>query len=104
VLSPEQVAARLGDQLGLLTEGGRTRPARQQTLRATLDWSYDLLMPEEQTLFQRLSIFAGGFTLDAASRVAGEGEDLLDPLERLVSKSLVALDHEFVKRSLCSPC
>src|SRR5262245_30930800 len=60
VLSPEQVAGRLSDQLGLLTEGGRTRPGRQQTLRATLDWSYDLLAPEEQALFERLSVFAAG--------------------------------------------
>jgi non-specific serine/threonine protein kinase len=94
VLSPEQVAARLGDQLELLTEGGRTRPGRQQTLRATLDWSYDLLAPEERALLQRLSVFAGGFTLDAATVVAGEEKDVLDPLERLVSKSLVALDND----------
>ena len=84
----------LGDQLGLLTEGGRTRPGRQQTLRATLDWSYDLLAREEQALFQRLSVFAGGFTLEAADVIAGEGEGVLDALERLASKSLVALDHE----------
>jgi len=94
VLSPEQVAARLGDQLGLLTEGARTLPGRQQTRRATLDWSYGMLAPEEQTLFERLSVFAGGFTLEAADVVAGEGDGVLDPLERLVSKSLVALDHE----------
>src|SRR5262245_12757606 len=68
-LSPDQVAARLGDQLGLLTEGGRTRPSRQQTLQATLDWSFDLLASEEQILFQRLSVFAGGFTLAAAQVV-----------------------------------
>ena len=79
VLSPEQVAARLGDQLGLLTEGGRTRPGRQQTLRATLDWSYDLLTPAERTLFERLSVFAGGFTLEAAEAVAGDGEGVLRP-------------------------
>ena len=65
-LSPEQMGARLGDQLDLLTHGGRTRPDRQQTMRATLDWSHQLLDPDEQIVFRRLSVFAGGFTLDAA--------------------------------------
>src|SRR5262249_5134773 len=69
-LSPEQLAARLGEQLDLLTHGGRTRPDRQQTMRATLDWSYQLLAPDEQIVFRRLSLFAGGFTLDAAEQVA----------------------------------
>src|SRR5262249_12662626 len=61
-LSPEQVAARLGEQLDLLTHGGRSRPDRQQTMRATLDWSHQLLAPDEQIVFRRLSVFAGGFT------------------------------------------
>jgi len=60
------MAARLGEQLDLLTHGGRTRPDRQQTMRATLDWSHQLLDPDEQIVFRRLSVFAGGFTLDAA--------------------------------------
>src|SRR5262249_31625633 len=72
--SPQQLAARLGEQLDLLIDGGRTRPDRQQTMRATLDWSHGLLTPDEQIVFRRLSIFAGGFTLDAAEQVAeGDG-------------------------------
>ncbi len=97
-LSPEQVAARLEEQLDLLTHGGRSRPDRQQTIRATLDWSHQLLAPDEQIVFRRLSVFAGGFTLDAAEQVAdGDGVDrdrVADAVERLASKSLVAVDHD----------
>jgi predicted ATPase len=97
-LSPEQVAARLGEQLDLLADGGRTRPDRQQTMRATLDWSHQLLAPEEQVVFRRLSVFAGGFTLDAAEEVAnGDGVEragVADAVERLAGKSLVAVDHD----------
>src|SRR5262249_61603989 len=71
--SPDEVAARLGEQLDLLTHGGRGRPDRQQTMRATLDWSHQLLGPDEQIVFRRLSIFAGGFTLDAAEQVVERG-------------------------------
>src|SRR5215472_5093516 len=69
VLSPEQIDARLGDRLGLLTRGGRTQPARQQTLRASVEWSYELCSPAEQLLWARLSVFAGGFELDAAEGI-----------------------------------
>ncbi len=97
-LSPEQVAARLGEQLELLTHGGRSRPDRQQTMRATLDWSHQLLAPDEQIVFRRLSVFAGGFTLDAAEQVAyGDGVEraaVADAVERLASRSLVAIDHD----------
>jgi predicted ATPase len=97
-LSPEQVAARLGEQLDLLTHGERSRPDRQQTMRATFDWSHQLLAPDEQIVFRRLSVFAGGFTLDAAERVAdGDGVDraaVSDAVERLASRSLVAIDHD----------
>jgi predicted ATPase len=97
-LTLEQVAARLGEQLDLLTHGGRGRPDRQQTMRATLDWSHQLLDPQEQVVFRRLSVFAGGFTLDAAGQVTdGEGVDqsgVADVVERLAGKSLVAVDHE----------
>ena len=97
-LSPEQVAARLGEQLDLLTHGGRSRPDRQQTMRATLDWSHQLLAADEQIVFRRLSVFAGGFTLDAAEQVAdGDGVDragVADAVERLASRSLVAVDHD----------
>jgi predicted ATPase/DNA-binding CsgD family transcriptional regulator/DNA-binding XRE family transcriptional regulator/Tfp pilus assembly protein PilF len=93
VLAPEQIVARLEDHLRLLTGGGRTAPPRQQTLRATLDWSYDLLTEPERRLFERLSVFAGGWTLEAAEAVcAGDGIEpaaVLDLLTRLVDKSLV---------------
>jgi predicted ATPase len=70
VLSVEQIAARLDDRFRLLTGGSRTAPARQQTLLATLDWSYELLTEPERALLRRLSVFAGGFTLEAAEWVA----------------------------------
>ena len=69
LLSPQALLARLEQRLDLLTGGPRDLPARQQTLRATIDWSYDLLGPDEQTLFARLAVFAGGCTLDAAEAV-----------------------------------
>jgi predicted ATPase/class 3 adenylate cyclase len=93
VLSPEQIAARLDDRLRLLTGGSRTALPRQQTLRALVDWSYDLLSEQERTLLARLSVFAGGWTLEAAEAVCtGEGiEDfeILDLLTQLVDKSIV---------------
>ncbi|MBV8910099.1 MAG: tetratricopeptide repeat protein [Gammaproteobacteria bacterium] len=93
VLSVEQIAARLDDALRLLTAGSRTALPRQQTLRATMDWSYGLLSEGEQIVFRRLSIFAGSFSLDAADAIcAGEGidqSDLLALLSRLVDKSLL---------------
>lgn len=93
VLSPEEIAARLNDRFKLLTSGSRTAAPRHQTLRATIDWSYNLLTEEERTLFRRLSVFAGGFTLDAARMVyAGDSSKpagVLDLLSHLVDKSLV---------------
>src|SRR3712207_5940804 len=71
VLSVEQIAGRLDDDFRLLTGGCRTAPPRQQTLRATIDWSYDLLAEEEKVLFRRLSVFAGGFSLEAAEEEIG---------------------------------
>ncbi len=71
MLAPEAILARLDNRLRLLTGGARDLPARQQTLRNTLDWSYDLLDPGEQQLFRRLAIFAGGVTLEAAEAVCG---------------------------------
>src|SRR5438552_2422350 len=65
----EQIAARLDDRFGLLTGGSRTALPRQQTLRALIDWSYDLLSEPERTLLRRLSVFAGGWTLEAAEAV-----------------------------------
>jgi non-specific serine/threonine protein kinase len=100
VLSLEQIAARLDDRFRLLTEGSRVALPRHQTLRATLDWSYDLLPADEQALLNRLSVFAGGWTLEAAESVcsgqgvAGEqqGPATLDTLARLANKSLVVAD------------
>jgi predicted ATPase/class 3 adenylate cyclase len=86
VLSAGQILERLEHRLGLLTSGTRDAPARQQTLRATIDWSYHLLRAEERELFARLAIFAGGWTLEAAEAICSADVDVLDGL---VSKSLV---------------
>src|SRR5512141_192403 len=91
-LSVEQIAARLDDRFRLLTGGLRTALPRQQTLRAMIDWSYSLLSELEITLFRRLAVFVGGWTLEAAESVCGEernGSDVLDLITRLVDKSLV---------------
>jgi predicted ATPase len=85
VLSPAQIVDRLSQRLDLL-KGGRDADVRQQTLRATIEWSHDLLSPAEQQLFARLAVFAGGCALDAAEGVAGAD---LDVLQSLVDKSLV---------------
>jgi non-specific serine/threonine protein kinase len=92
-LSVAQIAELLGDSLSLLTTGARTALPRQQTLRATIDWSYDLLSEKEQALFRRLAVFAGSFTLDAVEAICAaaplEQVEVLDLLSSLVSKSLV---------------
>jgi len=97
VLSVDEIAARLDDRFSLLTAGSRTAIARHQTLRATIDWSYDLLTEQEQILLRRLSVFVGGFTLEAAEVVCSQGmkgSDILDLLGRLVDKSLVIVETE----------
>jgi predicted ATPase len=95
-LSAEAIAARLNDRFKLLVTGDRTVLPRQRTLRALIDWSYDLLPAPERALFERLAVFAGGFTLDAAEAVAAFGEvaqtDVLDLLTHLVEKSLVQME------------
>ena len=95
-LSPAALAERLDDRFRLLRSGSRAAPTRQQTLAATLQWSHDLLEPDERMLLRRLSVFAGGFELGAVEAVcAGAGLDLAesaDVLARLVEKSLVAVD------------
>ncbi|MBI3974619.1 MAG: tetratricopeptide repeat protein [Chloroflexi bacterium] len=119
VLTPAQIAARLDDRFRLLTGGRRTALPRQQTLRATLDWSHASLAPAEQSLFRRLAVFAGGWTLEAAEAVCADAAagavaadatdrtdaagaacpsegvaaaEVLDLLARLVEKSLVVVD------------
>ena len=98
VLSAEQIAARLGDRFTLLGSGDRTAPPRQRTLRATIDWSHDLLSAAEQTLLRRLSVFSG-WSLDMAEEVcaADDGlpaEDVVGVLAGLVDKSLVVVEPE----------
>jgi predicted ATPase/DNA-binding NarL/FixJ family response regulator len=95
VLSVQQIAARLDDCVRLLTAGTRTAPARQRTLAATLDWSYGLLSQNEQAVLRRLSVFGGGWSLEAAEAVcAGEAvavSEVLDLLSNLVHKSLIVM-------------
>jgi predicted ATPase len=93
LLSPSAMRTRLASRLQLLTGGARDLPARQQTLRQAIDWSYDLLNEPEQKLFRRLSVFLGGCTLEAAESVCDTkkdlGLDLLDGMTSMVDKSLV---------------
>ncbi|THD54651.1 winged helix-turn-helix domain-containing protein [Phenylobacterium sp.] len=95
-LGVEELAARVSDRLGLLTDGRRTAPARHRTLRATLDWSYELLTEPERIVMRRLAVFGGDFTLEAATYVVGVGEvadtEVVENLASLVAKSLVAAD------------
>jgi predicted ATPase len=90
------VAERLDDRFRLLRAASHTAPTRQQTLEATLQWSHDLLEPDEQLLFRRLGVFAGGFELDSVEAVCAsdglERAEILDVLARLVEKSLVTPD------------
>jgi predicted ATPase/transcriptional regulator with XRE-family HTH domain len=95
-LSLEQIAARLDDRFALLASSSRIAPSRQQTLRATLDWSYELLTETERTLFRQLSVFVGGFTLDALESVAllDSNQSILDAHSRLVDKSLLLVEQQ----------
>ena len=88
-LTVEEIRDRLDDRFRLLTNGPRTAPSRHQTLRAVVDWSWNLLDEPERALARRLSVFAGGATEDAAVRVCGLGDTTLDVLTALVEKSLV---------------
>ena len=97
VLSPEQIDARLSDRLGLLTRGSRARPARQQTLRASIEWSYELASAAERLLWARLSVFVGGFELDAAEGICADHRlpagQMLDLLAALAGKSVLITEH-----------
>lgn len=94
VLPPDLILTRLEHRLSLLVHGHRDLPARQQTMRDAIAWSYDLLPPEEQALFRQLSIFAGSFTLEAAEHVGGDADSaspaVLERLSSLVEKSLLS--------------
>ena len=97
VLSVEQIRAKLDDRFRLLTSGSCDALPRQQTLRATIQWSYDQLVEEEKQLCRALSIFAGGWSLESATAVCGEGRDefeVLDVLGRLADKSLVVVERD----------
>lgn len=99
LMPPEQLAARLDDRFRLLTGGARTALPRQQTLRALIDWSYDLLDPDEQWFFRQLGVFTGGWTLEAAeSMIADRQEaselDIFDLLAGLINKSLVIMNDD----------
>jgi len=95
-LSPEAIAQKLSDRFRVLTSADTTLMPRQQTLRALIDWSYDLLPEAERVVFRRLSVFSGGWTLDAAEGVCAEppidAGDVVDLQAHLVEKSLVAMD------------
>jgi predicted ATPase/DNA-binding CsgD family transcriptional regulator len=95
MLSAEQISERLDDVFRLLVSGNRATPDRQRTLRATMDWSHELLSEQEKVVFRRVSVFAGGFALETAEEVCAGGDlerdEVLEPLSRLVDKSLVVV-------------
>jgi predicted ATPase/class 3 adenylate cyclase len=95
-IAPAKVLERLDERFRMLTGGSRTAVARHQTLQAAVDWSYELLSVDESTVLDRLSVFAGGFTLDAAEAVASDDDidafDVLEHVSALVDKSLVVAD------------
>ena len=113
VMSVEQIAARLDDRFHLLTGGSRAALPQHKTLRALIDWSYDLLTEAEQTMLRRLSVFAGGWTLEAAEAIfdfnrtgassienpQSKIENCLDVLTQLVNKSLVTVEREDVEQT-----
>ena len=98
ILSEEQIAARLNESFSLLTSNSRTKLERQQTLQASIDWSWNLLSDSERVLLRRLSVFAGGWTLEAAESVcSGDGiasEQVLEIMTQLVMKSLIVAEQE----------
>ncbi len=106
LLSVEEIAIRLHQSFHLLTGGGRAVLPRQQTLRASIDWSYDLLTEPEKLVLNRLSVFAGSWTLGAAETVCPEGEvkeaEVLELVTNLVDKSLIVVEEETEKK-LASP-
>jgi predicted ATPase/DNA-binding SARP family transcriptional activator len=98
VLSPDELLGRLDDQFAILTAGGAARPERHRTLRAAIEWSYDLLPAPERVLLRRLAVFRGGFTLQAAEDVCAgdrmEPYEVLDGLAHLLDASLLSVEQE----------
>jgi predicted ATPase/class 3 adenylate cyclase/DNA-binding CsgD family transcriptional regulator len=98
VLGVERIASGLGDRFRLLTGGARSAMPRQQTLRASVDWSHELLGDDERVLFRRMAVFAGGWALDAVEEICAgdplEGLEILDLLSSLVEKSLVVVEEQ----------
>jgi non-specific serine/threonine protein kinase len=105
LMSAEELADRLADRLGLLAGGNRTAPARHRTFRAVIDWSYEQLSDRERLLLERLSVFAGGWSLEAAEAIchgAGlERDEVLDLLAQLVERSLVLVEPAVGGQSRC---
>ena len=97
-MGPEAILERLEDQFKILSSSGRAVPDRQQTLKAAIDWSYNLLSEQEQLLFNRLSVFAGDFSLEAVEEVCSDEklkkEDIIALLSQLVDKSLIYADRQ----------
>lgn len=89
MLSPQAILSRLSKRLELLAGGPRDQPQRQQTMRAAIAWSMDLLRPKEQTIFRRMAIFSGGWTLEAAEAVCGADLDVFSGIEVLLDQSLI---------------
>jgi non-specific serine/threonine protein kinase len=93
LLTAQQIAARLDDRFRLLTNGARSAPSRQRALWDAIAWSYDLLTPPEQRLLRALSVFVGGFSLEAVEAIAPPEPPVVDTLARLVDQSLVLVEH-----------
>jgi predicted ATPase len=95
-LTPHQIVMKLSDRFRLLTKGSRTAPLRHQTLQAAMEWSYDLLSEKEKAVLRRVSVFAGGWTVDAAEIICSgngiEAAEMLDLLAQLADKSLVTVE------------
>ena len=92
ILPPAALLERLEHLLKLLKGGARDAPERQRTIRATIDWSHDLLEPLEQHLFRRLAVFAGGCTLEAAESICGDDVDVVDGLASLADSGLIRVE------------
>ncbi len=100
-LPVQEIARRLDDRFSLLTRGSRTALPRQQTLRALIDWSWDLLTPPERVMLHRFSVFSGGFTLEAAEQVGTDRQDLFqNPKSKIQSPDVLDLVTQLVDKSL----